>query len=624
MVDGISQGAVTSYTFTNVTATHSISATFSQLSYTITASAGANGTITPNGATSVNCGANQTYTIAANSCYQIADVLVDGISQGAITSYTFNNVTAPHSISATFTQLSYTITASAGANGTITPNGATSVNCGANQTFNITANSGFAVQDVLVDGVSQGTVTNYTFSNITATHTISATFTAVSACTPPTISTSVTNVLCRNASTGAINLTTTGGTAPFTFAWTGPNSFSATTEDISGLAAGSYSIVVTASGGCTASSTITITQPAAVLTATAAASAIACNGATTTLTVTAAGGTGARQYSLNGGAFQASNTFTVNAAGSPYTVTVRDANLCTVITNSVTVAPAATTVPGTPAGINGPVYGLCGGGTFTYTVIPVTGATSYFWTGPTGFTVVSGQNTGTVQISVPTTFTGSGGIWASPRNACGSGTGYRLNVSAVLSYPGSSISGPGTVTPGQTNVQYSLPNTAGATYAWLVPSGAVITGGQGTSTIIVNFGTTSGNVSVDITNACGTGPRVSRAVTVAASKPLNTTQLITTRTVSGNQPPANEPYFSVYPNPAQSNATVVFNSLKKGIKFEVMISNTIGENLLTKSGVTFAGKNMLQLDLGKFKNGMYLVRLITEEHIQTQKLFKGK
>ena len=119
-----------------------------------------------------------------------------------------------------------------------------------------------------------------------------------------------------------------------------------------------------------------------------------------TLTVTAAGGTGTRQYSLNGGAFQAGNTFTVNAAGSPYTVTVRDANLCTVTTNSVTVV-AASTVPAIPTGIDGPVYGLCGGGSFTYTVQPVAGATSYTWSVPTGFTIVSGQGTAQVQVTVP-------------------------------------------------------------------------------------------------------------------------------------------------------------------------------------------------------------------------------
>ncbi|MFA4835776.1 MAG: hypothetical protein WC749_06900 [Dehalococcoidia bacterium] len=77
-----------------------------QTTYTITASAGANGTISPSGAVVVDAGANQGFTIAANSSYHIADVLVDGVSQGTIGSYTFTSVVANHTISASFTQTS--------------------------------------------------------------------------------------------------------------------------------------------------------------------------------------------------------------------------------------------------------------------------------------------------------------------------------------------------------------------------------------------------------------------------------------------------------------------------------------------------------------------------------------
>jgi hypothetical protein len=72
----------------------------------------------------------------------------------------------------------YTITASAGANGSISPSGSVVVNQGANQTFTITPNSGYQVSTVTVDGASVGAVTSYTFSNVQANHTISATFTA--------------------------------------------------------------------------------------------------------------------------------------------------------------------------------------------------------------------------------------------------------------------------------------------------------------------------------------------------------------------------------------------------------------------------------------------------------------
>jgi hypothetical protein len=144
--------------------------------YTITASGGTGGTITPSGSVLVNYGANQSFTIAANSGYTIADVLVDGVSVGAVTTYTFSNITAGHTISASFSATTRTIASSAGANGTITPSGTVTVNYGANQSFTIAANAGYRIADVLVDGASVGAVGTYTFTNVTVNHTITATF----------------------------------------------------------------------------------------------------------------------------------------------------------------------------------------------------------------------------------------------------------------------------------------------------------------------------------------------------------------------------------------------------------------------------------------------------------------
>jgi PKD repeat protein len=147
--------------------------------YTITASAGTGGSISPSGSVTVNNGANQTFTIAANTGYRIADVKVDNVSQGTISSYTFTNVTANHTISATFTAQTWTITASAGNGGSISPSGSVTVNHGANQTFTITPNTGYNIKSVVVDGVSQGPIASYTFTNVTSNHSISASFVEV-------------------------------------------------------------------------------------------------------------------------------------------------------------------------------------------------------------------------------------------------------------------------------------------------------------------------------------------------------------------------------------------------------------------------------------------------------------
>lgn len=158
----------------NLTA-NPVTATYTQ--YTITATAGDNGSISPAGA-SVYRGDDQTFTITPNEGYEVADVLVDGSSVGAVSTYTFENVTGNHSISATFKPkvVTHTITATAGSNGSITPSGAVTVTDGADQTFTITPNKGYQIANVLVDGKSVGAVSSYTFQDVTADHTIYATF----------------------------------------------------------------------------------------------------------------------------------------------------------------------------------------------------------------------------------------------------------------------------------------------------------------------------------------------------------------------------------------------------------------------------------------------------------------
>lgn len=158
----------------NLTA-NPVTATYTQ--YTITATAGDNGSISPAGA-SVYRGDDQTFTITPNEGYEVADVLVDGSSVGAVSTYTFENVTGNHSISATFKPkvVTHTITATAGSNGSITPSGAVTVTDGADQSFTITPNKGYQIANVLVDGKSVGAVSSYTFQDVTADHTIYATF----------------------------------------------------------------------------------------------------------------------------------------------------------------------------------------------------------------------------------------------------------------------------------------------------------------------------------------------------------------------------------------------------------------------------------------------------------------
>jgi Divergent InlB B-repeat domain len=182
LVDGVSAGAMTSYTFTNVTAGHTIKATFAENEwYIIDASAGANGSISPSGRGSVLGGTDWKFTITPAAGYRVAEVAIDGVSKGALTSYTFYSVKAGHTISVSFTLDVYTITASVSnwdysvpISGSITLPGTITVNKGDSRTYTIAPNEGYVVYSVLVDGAQKGGITSYTFSSVTADHTIAA------------------------------------------------------------------------------------------------------------------------------------------------------------------------------------------------------------------------------------------------------------------------------------------------------------------------------------------------------------------------------------------------------------------------------------------------------------------
>jgi len=146
--------------------------------WNIVASAGAGGGVTPSGTIYVVEGASQGFSIAPATGYHIADVLVNAVSVGAVASYTFSSVAANQTIAASFALNTYSIVTSAGANGSITPGGTVTVPYGASQAFAIRPATGYHVLALTVDGGAVTPDTSYTFSNVTAGHTIGATFSA--------------------------------------------------------------------------------------------------------------------------------------------------------------------------------------------------------------------------------------------------------------------------------------------------------------------------------------------------------------------------------------------------------------------------------------------------------------
>jgi len=103
IVDGVTLPGATSYSFTNVTASHYVNAYFAPVpTFSVKAAAGANGSISPSGISAVAAGSNQSYTITPAAGFRVSALVVDGVLLPGATSYSFTNVTGSHFINAYF------------------------------------------------------------------------------------------------------------------------------------------------------------------------------------------------------------------------------------------------------------------------------------------------------------------------------------------------------------------------------------------------------------------------------------------------------------------------------------------------------------------------------------------
>jgi SprB repeat/Fibronectin type III domain/Putative metal-binding motif/Secretion system C-terminal sorting domain len=144
-----------------------------------------------------------------------------------------------------------------------------------------------------------------------------------------------TAALCNGNANGSIDATVTGGTAAYSYAW----SNSAMTEDLTGLTAGAYDVVVTDSKSCVASTSVVVSQPAVLTAATSSQVNVLCNGAATgALATTVAGGVMPYTYVWSNGGTAAT---TADLVAGAYSVVVTDANACTAMAATEITQPAA-------------------------------------------------------------------------------------------------------------------------------------------------------------------------------------------------------------------------------------------------------------------------------------------
>ena len=258
-------------------------------------------------------------------------------------------VTAPPAINLPVPTMT-AVTCNGGSDGSITiaPIGGTG-----GYTYVWTGPAGYASTVQNPTGLKFGTIYKVTITDNSGCPFVSSTLTVPqpAAISIATVSMTMIAVKCKGGSDGAITIPdATGGNAgAYSYAWTGPGGFTASTKNISGLKAGSYSVVVTDSKGCpfTIPTPLQVNEPAALpAVADAAPTQVKCFGGNDgAIQINVTGGTTQYTYSWKNtatGTLVSTSEDPTGLAAGTYAVTVTDANLCTATSNPVTInAPSA-------------------------------------------------------------------------------------------------------------------------------------------------------------------------------------------------------------------------------------------------------------------------------------------
>ncbi|MEO6759769.1 MAG: hypothetical protein ABIO24_09975, partial [Saprospiraceae bacterium] len=371
------------------------------------------------------------------------------------------------------------------------PNGGVNISVAPAGAYTFSWSNMAATEDL--NNLPAGTYTVTVTAGVSCTGT--ASFTVTNNTANPMISPVVTPAVCGN-SNGAIDLTISGGSTPYSFAW----SNMAVTEDLSNILAGNYSVTVTDANGCTATTTQNVPNNASTFTLSGVASPL--NNCTTpngaiNLTVTPAG-----TYTFAWSNMAITEDLNNLAAGT-YTVSVTETGNC--VANASFIIPDERTYPSTTQAITPEVCGLANG---AVDLSVSGGATPYTYLWSSGQMTEDLSNVAANNYTV--TVTGANGCTAT--------------ASATLPENTISFSLAATTTPSSScllnNGSVDLTVSPAGTYTYLWSNAAMTQDlgpvGGGNYTVTVSAGGTCTSTAMYTVGSAATPPSVNETITSAS------------------------------------------------------------------------------------------------------------
>ena len=270
-------------------------------------------------------------------------------------------------------------------------------------------NSTLATASNLAPATYTLTVTDAHSCTATATTTITSSGSLA-------LNTSQVSAVCFGAATGSASVTENGGTGTITYSWSNGGS----TATISGIPAGNYTVTVSDAGGCSGTSSASVSQPTAINVSVTAVNT-GCGSPNGSATASASGGTAAYSYSWSNNATTASIS---NLSASTYTVTVTDNHQCTSTSSAVITSTGLLNVSATPSSSN------CTGGSTGGASAVINGGTSpftYSWSNGATTSSISGVSPNTYRV----TATDNGGCSGTASVVVVTGTALNLNTNAT-------------------------------------------------------------------------------------------------------------------------------------------------------------------------------------------------